>query len=101
MAKKLTDVILKSLRPEKQRYEVWDSTQKGFGVRVGPSGSKTFVWVYHFEKKPRRMTFGAYPQMSLVTAHTKLAQAKEALAQGIDPGARAVSQRAAERAEIG
>jgi integrase len=94
---KLTDRSIDALRPRPTRYEVWDDGRKGFGVRVTPRGAKSFVWLYHFDGRPRRLTFGAYPRLSLADAGVKLAEAKNLLAKGIDPGSRAVAERDAER----
>lgn len=58
---------------------------------------KSFVWLYHFDGRPRRLTFGTYPRLSLAGAGVKLAEAKDLLAKGIDPGSRAVAEREAER----
>jgi integrase len=54
--------------------------------------------VYHFEGRPRRLTFGTYPALTLGAANLKLAHARQALARGEDPGTAAVSERVAERA---
>ena len=94
---KLTDRSLEALRPRAARHEVWDDSRKGFGVRVTPRGVKSFVWVYHFNGRPRRLTFGTYPRLSLADAGVKLAEAKQLLDKGIDPGSRVVSERIAER----
>jgi integrase len=94
-AKKLTDSRITALKRRSARYEVWDG--EGFGVRVTPHGSKSFVWVYHFEGRPRRMTFGTYPQMTLADARVALSNARKALERGEDPGKRAVEGRQAER----
>src|SRR5688572_9689292 len=94
---KLTDRSIEALRGRNARYEVWDESRKGFGVRVTPRGVKSFVWVYHFRGKPRRLTFGAYPALSLADAGVKLAEAKQMLNRGIDPGSQAVAERVAER----
>ena len=94
---KLTDRSIDALRARAARYEVWDESRKGFGVRVTPRGVKSFVWVYHFQGKPRRLTFGAYPALSLADAGVKLAEAKQLLDRGIDPGSRVVAERIADR----
>ena len=90
--KKLTDRAVKLLKPckkpRKERYEVWDSSTPGFGVRVSPAGRKTFVYLYRFDSRARRMTLGVYPRMSLATARTRCAEARELLDEkGRDPGA--------------
>jgi len=96
--KKLTDRALKLLKPRRERFEVWDSSTPGFGVRVSPAGRKTFVYLYRFEGLARRMTLGAYPRMSLATARTKQAKARELLEEnGLDPGAELVKGKRARR----
>lgn len=94
---KLTDRTIKALKPKAERYEKWDEGRAGFGVRVSPAGRKSFIYMYRFDGKPRRMTIGTYPATSLATARTKHAQAQEALEKGIDPGAVHVEKRRAER----
>lgn len=43
--KKLTNTYVSGLKPESTYYEVFDSDQPGFCVRVQPTGTKTFyVW---------------------------------------------------------
>lgn len=95
MSKKLTDARIRSLRPREARYEVWDG--RGFGVRVATSGRKSFVFVYHFNGRPRRMTLGKYPNMTVADANKALAEAKTQLAKNVDPGEVALSERRAER----
>jgi integrase len=94
---KLTDRSIAALKSKPARYEVWDEGRKGFGVRVTPRGVKSFVWVYHFQGKPRRLTLGTYPALGLADAGVKLADAKKLLDHGEDPGKLAVAERAAER----
>lgn len=96
MVCRLTDAQLKALKPKPARYEVWEGD--GFGVRVSPGGTKSFVLVYHFKGKARRLTLGAYPATSLVAARTAAATAREKLALGIDPGTEQQTARAAEEA---
>ena len=40
---KLADDLIATLQPEAKQFYVWDSKHKGLGVRVGSSGSVTFV----------------------------------------------------------
>ncbi|MBT3703261.1 MAG: tyrosine-type recombinase/integrase [Alphaproteobacteria bacterium] len=90
-----TDNKIKTLKTKAQRYEVWEGN--GFGVRITPRGQKSWVWLYHFDGRPRRMTFGKYPGMGLADARIALADAQKQLDHGIDPGAALVDQRKAER----
>lgn len=39
--KRLTKGVVEALPPRTDRYVVWDSELKGFGVRVTPQGRKT------------------------------------------------------------
>jgi integrase len=95
MTKKITDARVKALKRRKDRYEVWDG--RGFGVRVAPSGRKSFVFVYRFDDRPRRLTLGKYPDMGVADANKALAEAKAKLAKNIDPGEVAISEKRTER----
>ena len=98
MTAKLTDVRVKSLKPKDVRYEVWDPAAPGFGVRITPKGIKSFVFVYRFDGKSRRMTIGRYPKLKLAQARIKYAEAKAELEEkGVDPGKTVVDSRAAAR----
>lgn len=85
---KLTDRQVKNLKPKKDRYEVWEGN--GFGIRVFPTGKKSWVFMYRFEGKARRITFGSYPQMSVAEAHAAYGKALTDLEKGIDAGANLV-----------
>lgn len=43
---KLTDRIVNGAKPEALRYVIWDTEKKGFGLRVEPSGHKSFIVRY-------------------------------------------------------
>jgi hypothetical protein len=62
-----TDRYIKSLPPKPDRYEVWEG--RGFGVRIAPSGRKSWIYMYRFEGKPRRMTLGIYDEYGLAKGH--------------------------------
>jgi integrase len=93
--RRFTDRFIAALKPHAERYERWEGG--GFGIRVSPSGGKAWVWLYHHDGRPRRMTLGNYPAMGLADARIKLAEARKLLAKGTDPGESGVRQRKAER----
>lgn len=63
MTARLTDRFIKNLKSKPNRYEVW--AFKGLSIRVSPSGRKSWIFMYRFEGKARRMTFGTYPAFSI------------------------------------
>lgn len=63
----------------------WDDDIKGFGIRVWPSGAKTFFLRYRFKGRPRYLALGAYGPLTLDQAR-KLAQVSKAdIINGKDP----------------
>lgn len=81
----LTDIKIRNLKPKATRYEVWEG--RGLGVRVTPAGRKSWVFMYRFEGRARRLTLGHYPTMKLAQARIAHGEALELLDKGIDPGA--------------
>jgi integrase len=94
---RFTDKGIAALKPKAERYEVWEDGRTGLGVRVSPKGRESWVYMYRFDGKARRMGLGTYPLISLASARVKHSSAKEALSKGIDPGAQQVEQKHAER----
>ena len=94
---RLTDKGVAALKPKAQRYEAWEDGRTGLGVRVSPQGRKTWVYMYRFDGKARRMGLGTYPTVGLASARVKHAKAKALLDKGIDPGAQQVARNQAER----
>ena len=97
MKKKLTDRAVKLLKHRGERYEVWDTDYPGFGVRVSPANRKSWIYLYRFGR-PRRMTLGVYPRVSLGTARAHYGKARELLEEkGRDPGAEQIDTKRARR----
>lgn len=99
---RFTDTSIAGLKAKSERHEKWEDGRTGLGVRVTPRGVKTFVFMYRFEGKARRLTLGQYGRaagagISLSTARRMLGAAREKLDQGIDPGVEVVEQRREER----
>src|SRR6266851_7215772 len=51
-ALKFTDRAIKNLKTKNARYELWEGN--GFGIRVTPGGTKSWVFVYHHAGRSRR-----------------------------------------------
>ena len=94
----LTDLQVRKLRPKPhERYEVWDARLPGFGIRISPSGTKSFILVYRHKARPRRMTLGRYHVVSLADARGRAIEALADLARGVDPQTRKIVQRNSNR----
>ena len=78
-----TDRYLKSLKPKEKQYYVRE--QRGFALRVLPSGVKTFLYIYTINGTRRQLNLGNYPHVSLADAHEKYLAVAKLLATGIDP----------------
>ena len=94
---KFTDKGIVALKPKNERYEVWEDGRTGFGVRVAPSGRRTWLYMYRFDGRARRLSIANYPETGVADARVKWAEAKRKLDHGDDPGTEAVTARDAER----
>ena len=82
--KRFTDLKIKKLAPKGSAYDVREG--EGFGIRVLPSGSKSWFFMYHFDGRKKRLTLGRYPHATLEQARKAHREALSALDAGIDPG---------------
>ena len=55
---KLTDTRISKLKAGDVEYMVWDTRIAGFGVRIRPTGHKSYVYHRHAEGQSRKFTFG-------------------------------------------
>lgn len=92
----LSDAKLRNLKPKEKTYKVSDSG--GLYVEVARTGSRLWRLKYRFEGREKRLSFGAYPAVSLADARKERENAKTMLAQGIDPGAAKKAEKQARRA---
>lgn len=70
---KLTKRAIDALKPDAKDYFVWDSQIAGFGVRVMPSGAKTYQAQYRKGGRTRRVSVGRHGKITVDQAR-KLAQ---------------------------
>ena len=85
ITKRLVDAL--GSKPNKDGF-AWDSEMRGFGIRVKPSGAKTYLIQYrNLEGRTRRLVLGSCgvltPEQARALARQKLA----AVAEGADPSA--------------
>jgi integrase len=83
-----TDIELSNLkcqkaRPKSKPYRVAD--RGGLALLVTPEGGKLWRWRYRFAGKMKQMALGKYPDVPLAEARLRHAQARQLLANGIDP----------------
>ena len=72
---KFTDRAIKALQATGKRYEVSETNGRGLRLRVSPTGTKTFVYVFGRGGKSNRLTLGAVGDITLNDAratHTEL-----------------------------
>jgi integrase len=86
---KLTKRTVDAVLPESARVIVWDSDLPGFGLRIEPSGRKTFVARYRAgggrSGKLRQATIGRYGTLTVDEARAKAKRLLGAAAGGGDP----------------
>jgi len=93
----LTDLSIRKLKPKVKRYEVLDVN--GLVLRILPTGSKVWTYRYVIDSKPKRMTLGRYPSLSLAQAREKHALALQEVEKGIDPSSKVKKDKANLKAE--
>ena len=98
---KLTDRLIQSISPGSKRIEYWDAKMPGFGLRVAPSGRKTWILMYRTQGRLRRLSLGIYPSLFLADAREEAGDAQHAVAKGTDPaGVKQADRRAETFAEL-
>jgi integrase len=95
---KLTLNRIDSLKcPEGKRdMLVFDDEQRGLGVRVTASGSKTYLAQYNWHGQKRRIPLGSCSGLSLAKARDAVRAIMGDVAKGIDPAAERKKARAHE-----
>lgn len=83
---KLTKRLLDSVKAEGSDLVFWDTEQVGLGVRVKPSGVKSFCVQYrNAQGRSRRVTLGKYGRMTLDQARKAAREKLSSVDRGADP----------------
>src|SRR6266481_1502688 len=93
---KLTDIQIRRIKPNQPNakpYKVSDGG--GLFLWVTPSGGRIWRWTYRHEGRAKLMTLGKYPDVPLVLARERHAEARKLLATGVDPMAKRKAEKAA------
>ncbi len=91
----LTKREVDQLEPRDREYFAWDDRIKGFGVRVIPSGVKTFIFRYKIGRATKRMKLGLLGSVTPEEARKLAKDAALAVANGQDPGQKKAERRKA------
>lgn len=82
---KLTKRVIEALEPRNREYFEWDDELPRFGVRIFPSGRKTFVVQYRINRRSRRMNLGPFGILTPDVARGRALQALGMVEAGQDP----------------
>lgn len=80
----LTDELVAEAQPRPGDFILWDSEVTGFGVRVTPAGSKTFVFQWRLGGRSgslRRRRIGRYGELAVADARRMAGDARKAIEQ--------------------
>jgi integrase len=96
----ITKRTVDAAKQEAVRYTLWDTELRGFGLRVAPTGSKTFIARYRVgggrRGKLRQYVIGQYGKLTPAEARETARKALAEATKGGDPQA----AKAASRAEL-
>ena len=82
----ITDKWLRrEIKPGGAAVDHWDTSLKGFAVRIGSSGAKSFFVGTRINGKYRRITIGQYPKVTLADARKKAGDIITDAGAGISP----------------
>lgn len=80
----LSDLQISKAKPQTKQVTLFDGG--GLFLLVTPTGGKLWRFKYRFGGKERLLSFGPYPEITLVGARQRRDEARKLLADGVDPG---------------
>jgi integrase len=79
----LTDTALRNAKPKESDYTITDG--QGLSILISSKGGKWWRFRYRYLGKPKLISLGTYPEVSLLQARARRDQARALVAEGIDP----------------
>jgi integrase len=80
----LTDTQLRNAKPAEKDYSITDG--QGLSILITSKGAKGWRFRYRHQGKPKLMSFGTYPEVTLQQARARRDEARALVAKDIDPG---------------
>ena len=90
---KLTKRTIDATEPQATEFFLWDEGIPGFGLRVMPSGRKSFVVQFRAGRRARRMSLGPSTVLTCDQARTRAITIIAAVKNGEDPAADRAAKR--------
>ncbi|WP_164855678.1 tyrosine-type recombinase/integrase [Bordetella avium] len=95
---KLTDIKVRTAKPTDKNYKLSDGG--GLYLLVKADGGKYWRYDYRFIDRARTMALGVYPETTMRAARDKHKQARQLLAEGIDPMAQRKTEKLTARTDM-
>jgi integrase len=83
--KPLTAMAVEKLKPQDKRYDAYDATVRGLGIRIAVSGTKTWFVMRRVNGRMVRASLGRYPSISLNNARKKAVDTISQMDEGTLP----------------
>lgn len=81
----ITTLAIKGAKPKEKKYRLYDTG--GLYMEITPSGGKLWRFKYRYGGKEKLLAIGKYPDLSLKEARAKHSEARNQLANELDPSA--------------
>ncbi|MEW8989403.1 MAG: integrase arm-type DNA-binding domain-containing protein [Klebsiella aerogenes] len=79
----LNDMQIRRAKPEDKPYTLGDG--QGLSLLIEPNGSKSWRFRYRFAGKPKMISLGVYPTITLADARSRRDDARKLVAEGKNP----------------
>lgn len=76
----LNDMQIRRAKPEAKAYTLGDG--QGLSLLIEPNGSKNWRFRYRFAGKPKMISLGVYPTITLADARSRRDDARKLVAEG-------------------
>jgi integrase len=99
MAKNINkDVVYRTAKSKEKDYMINDGG--GLFLFVSKNGTKSWRYIYTFNKKQKKLAFGIYPNVTLDAARRKTEDASENIANSIDPNTLRIEKKKAQQLSL-